>query len=96
MLWLNREKRSIDSAFRVQRMAQEIGLKNIRFVANKVTSEEDKNYLIESLPNHEFLGFIPYSESIRKADRDGLSALEYVDAEMQSVFQELYEKILTN
>ncbi len=89
-------KRSIDSAFRVQRMAQEIGLKNIRFVANKVTSEEDKNYLIESLPNHEFLGFIPYSESIRKADRDGLSALEYVDAEMQSVFQELYEKILTN
>ena len=60
-------KASIETAFRIRELAKDIGLANIAVVANKIRSEQDRNLLISAMPDFEFLGFIPYDQSIIEA-----------------------------
>jgi CO dehydrogenase maturation factor len=60
-------KGSIETAYRIRELAKDIGLKNIAVVANKIRSEQDRNFLISAMPDFEFLGFIPYDQSIIEA-----------------------------
>ncbi len=60
-------KGSIDTAYRIRELAKDIGLKNIAVVANKIRSEQDRAFLISAMPDFEFLGFIPYDQSIIEA-----------------------------
>ena len=86
-------QRSIDSACKIIRMAHEIGLKNIRFVANKVNGTNDELFIRNAFPNHDLLGFIPYSEEIRRNDRNGLSVLDGLSDEMMNRFMEILRKL---
>jgi len=60
-------KGSIETAYRIRELARDIGLKNIGVVANKIRSEQDSDFLISAMPDFEFLGFIPYDQSIIEA-----------------------------
>jgi CO dehydrogenase maturation factor len=60
-------KGSIETAYRIRELARDIGLTNIAVVANKIRSEQDRNFLISAMPDFEFLGFIPYDQSIIEA-----------------------------
>jgi CO dehydrogenase maturation factor len=82
-------QRSIDSANKIIRMAHEIGLENIRFVANKVNGTEDEQFIRNAFPNHELLGTIPYSEEIRRNDRNGLSVLDNINNDLMNRFEEI-------
>jgi CO dehydrogenase maturation factor len=84
---------SIDTAKRIIRMAEEINLPNIRFVANKITDKSDEAFLTKSFPNQEFLGIIPYSEEIRRSDRDGCSVLDQLSREMVGKFEKILDKL---
>lgn len=79
-------QRSIDCAQRVLRMAGDIGLKDIRIVANKITSVADEQFVRSSLLGRELLGTIPFCEGIRAADRDGKSVLDGCSAELLAAF----------
>jgi len=68
--------RSVDSAYRVVKLAQDIGLDNIAVVGNKIRSPEDERYLATSLKDYQFLGFIPYDQAIVDADIAGLPLLD--------------------
>ncbi|HLP61615.1 MAG TPA: P-loop NTPase [Candidatus Deferrimicrobium sp.] len=87
-------QRSIDSANKIIRMAHEIGLKNIRFVANKVDGTNDEQFIRQAFPNHDLLGIIPYSEEIRRNDRNGLSVLDGISKELMNRFEEILRKLL--
>jgi CO dehydrogenase maturation factor len=69
-------RRSVETAYRIDKLAREIGLHNIAIVANKVRSQSDREFLTSSLPDFEFLGFIPYDQAIVKADLANLPVLE--------------------
>jgi CO dehydrogenase maturation factor len=60
-------KASIETAFRIRELANDIGLVNIAVVANKVRGEQDRSFLISAMPDFEFLGFIPYDQSVIEA-----------------------------
>jgi CO dehydrogenase maturation factor len=60
-------KGSIETAFRIRELAKDIGLENIAVVANKIRSKQDRDFLISAMPDFEFLGFIPYDQSIIEA-----------------------------
>ena len=60
-------KGSIETAYRIRELAKDIGLKNIAVVANKIRSEQDRDFLISAMPDFEFIGFIPYEQSIIEA-----------------------------
>ena len=74
-------QRSIDCAYTILRMAKEIGIKRLAFVANKVTSTEDEAFIKDSLKGQEFLSVIPFSPILRNADRDGVSVLDVLEQE---------------
>jgi CO dehydrogenase maturation factor len=60
-------KASVETAFRIRELARDIGLENIVVVANKIRSEQDRNFLTCAMPDFGFIGFIPYDQSVIEA-----------------------------
>ena len=86
-------QRALDCAASVIRMSKEIGIKSFAIVGNKVTSEDDKRYIANGLADMKVSAFLPYSEGIRGADRDGLSALAGMGDEERSIIEGLIDTI---
>ena len=85
-------RRSVETAYRIDKLAREIGLHNIAIVANKVRSQSDKEFLTSSLPDFKFLGFIPYDQAIVNADltnRPVLNASKRVINEVRNIYRTL-------
>ena len=61
-------RRSVETARRIKKLAGEIGLQNIAAVGSKVRSQSERDFMTSSLPDFEFLGFIPYDQAIVDAD----------------------------
>lgn len=86
-------QRSIDCAETVIRMGNEIGLKKYIIVGNKITSKDDEEYIIKSLPNQKISIFMPYAQNIREADRNGVSILDAFNQEQANIIEDLIAKI---
>ena len=85
-------RRSIETAYRIDELAQDIGLPNIAVVANKVRNQSDREFLVSSLPDFEFLGFIPYDQAIVDADLANLPLLDssqQIINEVRNIYQVL-------
>ena len=91
-------RRSIETAYRIGKLAQDIGLQNIAVVGNKIRSKSDKEFLISSLPGFEFLGFIPYDQAIVDADLANLPLLDssqQIITEVRNIYQALLSTVQT-
>ena len=86
-------RRSIDCAKRVQRMSGEIGLKDVRVVANKLASPDDERYIREALPDLPIIGTFPYCDRIRAADRLDRSVLAEADDDLRERFKGILSKL---
>ncbi len=84
-------QRAVDSGRRVELLAAEIGLRDVRFVANKITCPRDEQYLRRALGDREIAGLIPWSEEIQSAERQGYSVLDHVDTKLLNCFEKLLE-----
>lgn len=85
-------RRSIETALRIKELAKDIGLQNIAIVGNKIRSQSDREFLTSSLPNFEFLGFIPYDQAIIDADLANLPILnssQQITNEVKNIYQAL-------
>ena len=85
-------RRSLETAQNIKVLAEEIGLRNVAVVGNKVRNDSDKVFLRASLPGFEFLGFIPYDQAIVDADLANSSPLEAsggAKAAVNEIFQAL-------
>jgi len=69
-------RRSVDTARAIQRLAQDIHIPHLYAVGCKVRSESDQRFLVESLPNLEVIGSLPWSELALEADRRGVSVYD--------------------
>ncbi|MDP2181508.1 MAG: AAA family ATPase [Actinomycetota bacterium] len=65
--------RSVQTAHQVNSLAQDIGVREVLAVGNRVRGSEDIAYLREALGEIELIGALPESEAVRKADREGRS-----------------------
>lgn len=89
-------RRSIETAYRIGKLAQEIGLHNIAIVGNKVRSQSDREFLTSSLPGFEFLGFIPYDQALVEADLANLPLLDsspQIVKEVRNIYQALLSTV---
>ena len=57
----------------VKRLASDLGVKKVRVVANKLRDERDEEFIRQSIPAEDLLGFIHFNPEIMDADRQGLS-----------------------
>jgi CO dehydrogenase maturation factor len=69
-------RRSIETAYQVKKLAGDLGLKQLSLVGNKIRSETDKEFLLNHMPDFQFLGFIPFGDEIIEADLNGLPPFE--------------------
>lgn len=66
-------RRSIETANHIKNLAAEIKLENVALVGNKIRGDTDKIFLEKHMPEFEFLGFLPYDETLIEADLEGIS-----------------------
>ena len=85
-------RRSLDTAETVRRLAQDLHLKNIGVVGNKVRHEKDAEFIRKGLPEFELLGYIPYSDEIVEADLAGKAVYDMSPVAVKAV-REIYERL---
>lgn len=64
-------RQSIETARRIQRLAGDLGIKQIALIGNKIRDAGDEVFLRENLPEFHFLGWLPFDININRADRAG-------------------------
>ena len=85
-------RRSIDTAKHIRKLAGEIGLSHIAIVGNKVRGAKDEKFLQTHLDDFEFLGFLPYDETLIEADLDGASPFD-VDSPSKARVKAMLSKL---
>jgi CO dehydrogenase maturation factor len=78
-------RRSIDTAEHIRRLAAEIRLDQMAVVGNKIRSPKDEEFLRKHLPDFEFLGFLPYDDTLVEADLSGASPYDTATTAKQIV-----------
>jgi len=86
--------RSIESYKRISGMAEEIGMKSIHVIGNKVRSGEDEDLIRGGVDPDRIIGMIPYSAAILASDRDGKSAIDNFDGNLLGLFDTILQKLL--
>ena len=76
---VNPGARSRVAADKIRKLGQDIGIKNIVILANRVRDKEDEELIRSSLPDFEIIGYIPEHEEIVNADRKGVRPFEKID-----------------
>jgi CO dehydrogenase maturation factor len=85
-------RRSLETAATIKNLAQDIGIKNIGAVGNKIRSEADKDFIEKNLPGTEILGYIYYDPAINDADLANQSLFQAsprTTAEVKKIYDKL-------
>ena len=69
--------RSVQTYHNVKRLAADLGVKQVRVVANKVRDTRDEEFVKSAIPAEDLLGFIHYNPEIMDADRQGKSPYDF-------------------
>jgi CO dehydrogenase maturation factor len=86
-------RRSLETARTIKTLAEDIGLRNIAVVGNKITSEADKAFIKSNLPDMEILGFINYDPAINDADHANHSLFTASPTTAREV-KNIYDKLM--
>ncbi len=70
-------ERSIQTYHKVVQLAADLGIRDVRVVANKVRSQDDEDYIRSRIPEKDLLGFVHYEPDVAEADRAGKSPYDY-------------------
>jgi len=71
---------SVETAFRIKKLAADVGMERLGVVGNKIQGPEEEDFLKERLQGFEILGFLPYTEAIRRINMSDIDALS-IDGE---------------
>lgn len=69
--------RSVQTYRNVKRLANQLGVKQVNVVANKIRDEKDEAFIRSKIPAENLLGFIHYNPDIMDADRQGMSPYDF-------------------
>lgn len=72
--------RSVQTYKNVKRLAEDLGVKQVRVVANKVRDEEDAQFIRNQIPAEDLLGIIHYNIEVIDADRKGRSPYDFSES----------------
>ncbi len=66
-------KRSIETAYRIQKLADDLNLNKILVVGNKIRTPKDKELLRSALKEFQIVGWLPYDGLVIEAEQAGKS-----------------------
>jgi CO dehydrogenase maturation factor len=73
-------RRSLGTAAQIKKLANDIGLKKLYLVGNKVRNDDEAKFLEAETPGLPLLGYLPTDLKVQEADRLGLPVYDYVRA----------------
>ena len=77
--------RSVQTYRNVKRLASDLGVKQVRVVANKIRDEGDEEFIRSAIPAEDLLGFIHYNPDIIDADRQGKSPYDFSPTAIEEI-----------
>ena len=84
--------RSVQTYRNVKRLAEELGVKKVRVVANKIRDVSDEAFVKDRIPESDLLGFVHYNPEIMNADREGVSPYDFSQTAVDEV-KKIKEKL---
>ena len=66
---------SLETAQRIKKLAQEIGIAQLRLIGNKIHSPSEKQFLVDHTTDFNVMGFLDFTDEMRKIDTKEASAL---------------------
>lgn len=87
---------SIETAYRIKKLAGDIGVENLAVVGNKIhdQSEKEIDFIKSGLKDFDILGFLPYDPAITQAEIDNLPLLS-ASQSIASAVKEIYDQLTT-
>jgi len=73
-------QRSFQTARAIRDLAKDLGVKKCYIVGSKTHDDDERQFIIDNLPDFDVLGFINYHPEIAKADQLGKSVFETAPA----------------
>jgi CO dehydrogenase maturation factor len=89
-------QRAISTAKQIKKLGEDLHIKNMMIVGNKVTSDRDRKVIEVSLSDIPILGYMSFNTKILLADQEGKSPYdmdEKIRSEVRDIFTELEKRI---
>jgi CO dehydrogenase maturation factor len=89
-------QRAMNTARQIRKLGEDLKIKNMMIVGNKVNSEEDRRLIEEHLSDFPILGHMSFNPKILEADREGKSPYdidEKIKEEVEVILKELEKRI---
>ncbi len=80
-------RRSLGTATQIKKLAQDIGLRRLYLVGNKVRNEDEVKFLEAETPGLPILGYLPADLAVQEADRLGIPVYDHVPTLRESAGQ---------
>jgi CO dehydrogenase maturation factor len=80
-------RRAVDCALRIFGMCEQLGLRDVRVVGNKIVSPADEAFVREAVAPRKVVACIPAREEIRTADRSGRGVWESCPGDLRGIFE---------
>lgn len=77
--------RSVQTYEKVKLLARDLGVEQVRVVANKVRDESDEAFVRSRIPAADLLGCIHYNSQVIDADRQGKSPYDFSSAAIDEI-----------
>jgi CO dehydrogenase maturation factor len=89
-------QRAINTAKQIKKLGEDLHIKQIMIVGNKVASDQDRKIIEENLSDFPVLGHMSFNPMVLQADREGKSPYdidEKIREEVTAILTELEKKI---
>jgi CO dehydrogenase maturation factor len=89
-------RRSFQTAYQVKRLSEDLNIKRVYIVGNKIMDQADRSLIRESLKDLMYLGDIGYNEKVAEADKKGLSPYDTdlrIKAEVEQILYALEQEV---
>jgi len=67
---------SIETTYRIEKLAKDIGIENLAVVGNKIHSQSEIEFITSQLKSFDILGFMPYDPALVQAEISDLPLLD--------------------
>jgi CO dehydrogenase maturation factor len=82
-------KRSIETATHIKSLANDIGIKRIVIVGNKIRKKSDEDFIKDNINGMDILGFLPYDENLIESDMNGIPAFEKYKEQITQIIEKI-------
>ena len=79
--------RSVQTYKNVKRLAKDLGVSQVKVLANKVRNREDEEFICEKIPQDDLLGMIHYNTEVIDADRQGKSPYDFSNTVVDEIMK---------